>query len=170
MFYLSFENSICNDYITEKFWPYLNGKLVPIVLGGADYNKVAPPHSFINAMNYPNPKDLADHLKYLISNNTAYNEFFQWIPYFDVYKHTEENYSRAFCQVCAALNEKPNSVYEDINHWWREEGNCKLDLPWSKIQIDPWKDFTWETGSIGKNNLILDILENRILVPFIYYL
>ena len=33
MFYLSFENSICEDYVTEKFWKVLNGNLVPIVLG-----------------------------------------------------------------------------------------------------------------------------------------
>ena len=32
-FYLSFENSLCNDYITEKFWEPLKRNIVPIVLG-----------------------------------------------------------------------------------------------------------------------------------------
>ena len=32
-FYLSFENSLCNDYITEKFWELLKRNIVPIVLG-----------------------------------------------------------------------------------------------------------------------------------------
>ena len=107
MFYLSFENSVCDDYVTEKFWTYLSGKLVPIVLGGADYAKIAPPHSFINALDYQDPKDLANYLNYLISNKTAYNEYFQWTSHFNVYKNTDENFSRAMCQACAALNENP---------------------------------------------------------------
>jgi alpha-1,3-fucosyltransferase len=39
-FYLSFENSLCSDYVTEKFWKILNFNIVPIVLGGANYEKV----------------------------------------------------------------------------------------------------------------------------------
>ena len=32
-FYLSFENSLCSDYVTEKFFIYMNKDIVPIVLG-----------------------------------------------------------------------------------------------------------------------------------------
>jgi alpha-1,3-fucosyltransferase len=49
-FYLSFENSVCRDYISEKFWKALNNNIVPVVLGGADYSRVAPPKSYINVM------------------------------------------------------------------------------------------------------------------------
>ena len=41
-FYLSFENSICTDYVTEKFYLALQRNIVPIVYGGADYRKIAP--------------------------------------------------------------------------------------------------------------------------------
>ena len=37
-FYLSFENSLCNDYITEKFWEPLKRNIVPIVLGKLFFN------------------------------------------------------------------------------------------------------------------------------------
>ncbi|KAL9982593.1 hypothetical protein ACROYT_G004655 [Oculina patagonica] len=38
-FYLAFENSLCVDYITEKYWRNsLERGLVPIVLGGARYS------------------------------------------------------------------------------------------------------------------------------------
>ncbi len=32
-FYLAFENSICKDYVTEKFFTRM-GHMVPIVMGG----------------------------------------------------------------------------------------------------------------------------------------
>jgi alpha-1,3-fucosyltransferase len=36
-FYLSFENSICTDYVTEKFFNAMDRKIVPVVIGGTDY-------------------------------------------------------------------------------------------------------------------------------------
>ena len=47
-FYLSFENSFCRDYITEKFWKVLKYRVVPIVLGAGNYSLYAPPKSYIN--------------------------------------------------------------------------------------------------------------------------
>ena len=36
-FYLAFEKSICKDYITEKFFKILSFNIVPVVLGGGNY-------------------------------------------------------------------------------------------------------------------------------------
>ena len=33
-FYLAFENSNCQDYITEKFWRTLTKPVIPVVMGG----------------------------------------------------------------------------------------------------------------------------------------
>jgi len=43
-FYLAFENSLCADYITEKYWRTLRRDVVAVVLGAADYSRaiVAP--------------------------------------------------------------------------------------------------------------------------------
>lgn len=38
-FYLAFENSFCVDYVTEKLLHAVEHFAVPVVLGGADYNK-----------------------------------------------------------------------------------------------------------------------------------
>ena len=52
-FYFSFENSYCDDYITEKFWRRgINIGVVPIVAGLSrkDYQKTTkmPEHSFVH--------------------------------------------------------------------------------------------------------------------------
>lgn len=46
-FYLAFENSICIDYVTEKFFIIVKHDVVPIIYGGADYIKIAPSNSYI---------------------------------------------------------------------------------------------------------------------------
>lgn len=51
-FYLAFENSICHDYITEKFYNALQYRTVPIVYGGANYQALAPKGSFINVKDF----------------------------------------------------------------------------------------------------------------------
>ena len=41
-FYLSFENSICKDYVTEKLYEVLRHDIVPVVMGGSDYRLQEP--------------------------------------------------------------------------------------------------------------------------------
>lgn len=47
-FYLAFENSICVDYVTEKFFNAMRRTVVPITLGGANYSSLAPFHSAVH--------------------------------------------------------------------------------------------------------------------------
>ena len=173
MFYLSFENSVCNDYVTEKFWNYLQGKLVPIVLGGADYAKIAPPHSFINALDYLDPKDLAEYLNYLISNQTAYNEYFWWQPYYTVYKDEPKNFARAMCQMCEALNDpiKKTSVYENISDWWINQGECQEKFPWTQpvykynwFVLDDFKDFVHDSTHLVFKNFFGTLRDANVIV------
>lgn len=82
-FYLAFENRLCRDYITEKFWKVLGneGLAIPIVLGGLsvqDYKSIAPPNSYIDVRNFSSPLQLAQHLKYVVENETAFNYYHQW--------------------------------------------------------------------------------------------
>ena len=93
MFYLSFENSLCKDYITEKFYSAMNRSIVPITLGGAlegacnDYVDAAgaPPHSFIDALrDYPDPAKLATYLKTLRTKPSLFAEYFWWKDFYQV--------------------------------------------------------------------------------------
>ena len=69
-FYLSFENSLCTDYVTEKVYRILNLNVVPIVLGYSNYSSFLPPHSFIDVRNFDSPEKLAAYLKMLSENDT----------------------------------------------------------------------------------------------------
>ncbi|CAH8831375.1 unnamed protein product [Trichobilharzia szidati] len=80
-FYLSFENSLCSEYITEKLYRNaLNNDILPIVMGASieEYERVAPPYSFIHVDQFESPAKLAEYLNYLDKNDTAYNEYFAW--------------------------------------------------------------------------------------------
>ncbi|RXG54880.1 Alpha-(1,3)-fucosyltransferase C [Armadillidium vulgare] len=76
-FYLSFENSLCEDYVTEKFFNILRFYIIPVVRGHTDYAAIAPPHSYINVEDFKSMEDLANYLIYLGKNDTAYMEYFQ---------------------------------------------------------------------------------------------
>ncbi|XP_078357846.1 3-galactosyl-N-acetylglucosaminide 4-alpha-L-fucosyltransferase FUT3-like [Oculina patagonica] len=124
-FYLAFENSLCTDYITEKYWRNsLERGLVPIVLGGARYSpEQVIPGSFINAADFDSVKDLADYLKYLDKNDTAYNQYFQWKTKYKVVK-----YQFWLCQLFKALQDptKPNKIYHKLSEFWGVKGSCKI--------------------------------------------
>lgn len=67
-FYLSFENSNCPDYVTEKLWRILDSAIVPIVMGGGNYSRIAPPHSVIDVNDYSSVEELAKYLVHLTEN------------------------------------------------------------------------------------------------------
>ena len=130
-FYLSFENAVCKDYVTEKFFKVLNYDIVPVVLGGADYSKLAPEKSYIDARDFKSIADLAKYLKYLDKHPKAYAKYFEWKSHFRVI----DDYSEAFCQLCQALNnpDEPTKSYPDLSQWWVTDGDCiNMGLfPWS---------------------------------------
>ena len=51
-FFLAFENSICNDYISEKLFNVLHTDMIPVVLNGANMSQIAPEHSYIDVKNF----------------------------------------------------------------------------------------------------------------------
>jgi len=78
-FTLAFENSCCEDYVTEKFYDPLLAGSVPIYLGAPNVEQFAPgEHSFINTANFPAPKHLAEYLRALDGDDAAYQAYFVW--------------------------------------------------------------------------------------------
>jgi alpha-1,3-fucosyltransferase len=62
-FYLSFENSVCEDYVTEKYYNIMKYNLIPVTYNGANMSLYGPPHSSINALDFNTTEDLVKYLK-----------------------------------------------------------------------------------------------------------
>ncbi|XP_055936633.1 glycoprotein 3-alpha-L-fucosyltransferase A-like [Argiope bruennichi] len=119
-FYLSLENAICKDYVTEKFFNVYNYDIVPVVLGGVNYSSLAPKGSFINALHYPRPKTLAKTLLKIAQNETIYEEFLRKKASFKAYLDPW------MCRLCDRLHSSSDaSVLEDVEKWFYADGNCK---------------------------------------------
>ncbi|KAK2169639.1 hypothetical protein LSH36_8g07015 [Paralvinella palmiformis] len=128
-FYLALENSYCRDYVTEKMYRTMTYEIVPIVFGGANYTLDAPPHSVINILDYPHPRDLAAYLKYLSDNVTAYDEYFEWKRHYKIQHFRHRIFGQSFCKLCEDLNNPDFRYrnYSDIATWWLEDF-CDADI------------------------------------------
>jgi hypothetical protein len=103
-FYLAFENSICRDYITEKFFNMLRYDIIPVVFGNGNYTRYVPKSAYINAMDFETPKHLADYLLNLDRNRTAYNQYFKWKKYINHRRSSELVKGGYLCEMCIQLH------------------------------------------------------------------
>jgi hypothetical protein len=150
-FILSFENSICKDYVTEKMYEAMRYNWVPIVRGGADYNTLTPEHSVIDASNRT-PAELAKIIRALDDDKNEYLRYFQW-------KKTTVSialYSPDTCKLCEQLRNAINGMtkttihqkginslgpgngisvnagggfpktYANLADWWYTQSNCVI--------------------------------------------
>lgn len=123
-FYLSFENSLCPDYVTEKLYRPLAYDTVPVVYGGADYSLYLPAGSYVDARDFESPEALADHLKILMANDTLYSSYFDWKSQYVV----DQNRLDGWCRLCRLLWQQPSSIskdtikafaaIDDVASWW----------------------------------------------------
>ena len=101
-FYLAFENSLCEEYVTEKFFLALQHGMVPVVFGLANYSLHAPAGSYINALDYDSVEDLAKHLLFLDQNDDEYLRYFAWRGKFAVENLSAEKRMCILCQKLSA--------------------------------------------------------------------
>ncbi|KAG9281491.1 alpha-(1,3)-fucosyltransferase 9-like [Astyanax mexicanus] len=118
-FYLSFENSIFKDYITEKVYNPLSLGTVPVVIGPPrkNYEEYLPAHSFIHVHDFSTPKELADYLLHLDQNQALYEEYFTWRKYFIAKLGYAEEHA---CRTCEYLKSYGLNyrVFNDVNGWF----------------------------------------------------
>ncbi|XP_069119147.1 alpha-(1,3)-fucosyltransferase C-like [Argopecten irradians] len=125
-FYLSFENSLCRDYVTEKCFKIYcaQADVIPVVRGVEDYSLFVPPNSFIDTSKFNNISSLAKMQIELANNRTDFENYFQWRRYY----YNEPTGSRAFCQLCAEVHRVPvkQRLYDDLDTWVQGDENNQM--------------------------------------------
>uniref|UniRef100_A0A3B5LP83 Fucosyltransferase n=1 Tax=Xiphophorus couchianus TaxID=32473 RepID=A0A3B5LP83_9TELE len=118
-FYLSFENSIHKDYITEKLYIPLSVGTVPVVLGPTreTYEIFVPRDTFIHVDDFKSPKELADYLLLLDKNEGLYQGYFKWRRHFKV--NRAHFWAEHTCKACDYLRQhKEYRSFNNLNKWY----------------------------------------------------
>ena len=115
-FYLSFENSLCKDYVTEKLFRMFKKDVVPIVRGAANYSRFMPQGTYIDVKDFDTPKDLANFLQMLNKREDLYLDYL-------LKKETmtcvdEEPYLCRLCRHLHANRHKTERV--DLFKFWNQ--------------------------------------------------
>ncbi|XP_020863970.1 GDP-fucose protein O-fucosyltransferase 3 isoform X2 [Phascolarctos cinereus] len=124
-FILAFENAVCDDYITEKFWRPLKLGVVPVYYGSPSIRDWLPSNkSAVLVAGFSHPRELAGFIRQLDDNDKEYEAYLEWKlrgeisnghllralkeRRWGVQDVTQDNYIDAFeCMVC-------NKVWENI--------------------------------------------------------
>ncbi|KAM6466865.1 3-galactosyl-N-acetylglucosaminide 4-alpha-L-fucosyltransferase FUT3-like isoform 2-T2 [Liasis olivaceus] len=121
-FYLAFENSQHEDYITEKVWrnAFLSGA-VPVVLGPPrkNYERCLPPDSFIHIDDFPTVRELAMFLLELDVDEKRYQSYFRWRAWLKPVEY--KSWGFQFCKACRALQARP-AMYQtlpELSKWFQ---------------------------------------------------
>ncbi|ESO93199.1 hypothetical protein LOTGIDRAFT_175583 [Lottia gigantea] len=125
-FYLAFENSLCRDYVTEKFFIRQNSSIVPIVRGDGNYQHFYPNNSYIDVRDFKSISDLAKYIQYLDRNDTAYIEYLKAKENYVLTGGTPYNVVEPFCQMCKMVNnpDKYRNSYSNVQDWY-SNGACR---------------------------------------------
>ncbi|XP_067649914.1 glycoprotein 3-alpha-L-fucosyltransferase A-like isoform X1 [Haliotis asinina] len=119
-FYLAFENSFCENYVTEKFFKTLLHDVIPVVRGGPNYKNLFGSGYIIDSKDFANIRELGYHLNFLLNNDKAYIELLKMKDTHRVY------FPLPWCGLCEKVH-KPlvKQTYTDINLWLSRE-KCHL--------------------------------------------
>jgi len=125
---------MCKDYISEKFWAKaMSRHVVPVVMGPPreDYEKVAPPNSFIHVDDFGSVQELAQYLLKLSKNDTLYGKYIRWMSASDN-KNNERNSAASsmlngICALCEKVKRSSNQevkseVVMNLDSWWFGKG------------------------------------------------
>lgn len=121
-FYLSFENSICKDYITEKVFAWFKMDVINVVRGAITYKDILPVHTYIDTAKFGNVKDLAKYLKHLSSNEQEYVRYLKEKSKYRTHSMSTQ-FQSAYCELCKRLHnaDQHRNVYPDIRQWWYKD-------------------------------------------------
>ncbi|XP_076439129.1 glycoprotein 3-alpha-L-fucosyltransferase A-like [Babylonia areolata] len=121
-FYLSFENALCRDYVTEKFFKLFKADMhvIPVVRGGISYRKFFPSGTFVDTSEFTSPLALARYLKNLERDTETYAAMLREK---DKY-HAVSARKTAMCALCKKLHLDSSPQAYPSFPGWLSKGIC----------------------------------------------
>ncbi|KAF0987126.1 hypothetical protein HZS_2241, partial [Henneguya salminicola] len=107
-FSLAFENSLCYEYTTNKYWDSIQSGAIPIVMGFGKNLSHLIPNSFINIFDFETPKLLAQHLNLVSSNVKLYSQFHQWRSTVSV---KSQSSGKIYCELLTTIIRSMDKKY-----------------------------------------------------------
>ncbi|KAJ8718595.1 hypothetical protein PYW08_002832 [Mythimna loreyi] len=139
-FYMAFENSFSEDYVTEKVLHGYDNYVVPIVYGGANYTRFLPPGSYLNARKL-HPYNLAYKMHEAIKDPEKYNDFFRWTNYYTLNSPETLPGLHPLCDLCEALHSeraRRPRLLPQFRRWWNGRKGLQWCLPfqyWNETSV-----------------------------------
>ena len=127
-FYLAFENSLCEDYLSEKVAQFMNIPSVPIIMSNAKVEQYLPTNSYINVFDFTSIKDLADYILYLDENFDEYFKYFTWRTKWRVETRIFTR-PKVKCDLCDLLIFVATTDYKNIFFWFQA-------LTWTSLKCN----------------------------------
>ena len=92
--------------------------IVPVVLGLGNYQKILPPKSYLDIMDFKSPRHLANYMLELANDEEKYSKYLEWKYNYRVMMNLEL-FNKTFCELCKALHQEPihSKVCEDMAQW-----------------------------------------------------
>ena len=125
-FYLAFENSLCEDYLSEKAPQFMNIASVPIIMSNAKVEQYLPKNSYINVFDFKSIEDLANHILYLDKNFDEYFKYFTWRTKWTVDTHLVTR-PGVKCDLCDLLYTNYSKTYHNLADWFAGPHVCDND-------------------------------------------
>ncbi|KAI6241900.1 Glyco-tran-10-N domain-containing protein [Aphelenchoides fujianensis] len=127
-FFFAFENAVCTNYVTEKFFR-IKRLIVPVVLRRADYRRLLPDDAFIAVDDFESMSGLAAHLERLIADPSLYLRYFRWTRLLER-RDSPRQLEAALCAACGRLydDDERRSAYRNLTAFYSQERWCDLEF------------------------------------------
>ena len=131
-FYVAYENSMCNGYVTEKPWIGLIFSMVPLVAGGGSgaYKAVLPPNSYIDLTKFKSVKAVAEYLKLLDGDDALYQEYFAWKHQYKFGLYTPEDLAGRTCQHLHKTKTTGPHIVDLVRFSRKQRSACGDPIEW----------------------------------------
>lgn len=149
-FYLSFENTIQDGYVTEKLLHVISMPVVPVYYGTAFTPNFTTTPSYIKVSDFSHPKHLADYLVFLDNNSDEYMKFHAW-------RFTNKLFRKDFVQQMQMKTPGPKELLPVRNTgpmYPRTAACCRLcdesHIQWIMKQKRHFIEPSWGSARIDK--------------------